>query len=177
MPRWRPAAMPLRWAFITASVVWAVLLVAAPYAASRGHATVLSTALIAGVYGIGSLICHQLPERSYALWHAQMPVCARCTGIYAGAVIGAVTRALRTAKAVRLERLRTAEAVRHERLRTAEAVRHETADVVRHECASVAHDRRPVAHGFSRASTVRLILALAVAPTLVTLAYEWTTGI
>ena len=38
-----------------------------------------------GVYAIGSLICHQLPERSFHLWGAQLPVCARCTGIYAGA--------------------------------------------------------------------------------------------
>src|SRR4051794_16866562 len=87
MTRWTPAAAPLRRAFIAATIAWPLLLVAAPYAASRAHATAFSTALIALVYGIGSVICHQRPERSLSLWHAQMPVCARCTGIYAGAVI------------------------------------------------------------------------------------------
>ena len=72
---------------------WAALLVAAPFLASRAHASALASALIVGVYGIGSLICHQLPERSYHLWAAQMPVCARCTGIYFGAVLGADRRA------------------------------------------------------------------------------------
>ena len=74
--------------FIAASVVWAVLLIAAPWLASRAHASQASSLLILGVYGIGSLVCHQLPERSYQLWTAQMPVCARCAGIYFGAVLG-----------------------------------------------------------------------------------------
>ena len=46
--------------------------------------------LVAGVYAVGSVVCHQLPERSFHLWAAQMPVCARCTGIYAGAAIAAI---------------------------------------------------------------------------------------
>jgi uncharacterized membrane protein len=43
--------------------------------------------IVAIVYAIGSVVCHQLPERSFHLWGAQMPVCARCTGIYVGAAI------------------------------------------------------------------------------------------
>lgn len=35
---------------------------------------------------VGSLICHQLPERSFHVAGAVVPVCARCTGLYAGAV-------------------------------------------------------------------------------------------
>jgi uncharacterized membrane protein len=98
---------------------------------------------------IGSLVCHQLPERSYQLWTAQMPVCARCAGIYFGAVLGAVAGAIRTARAVR-------------------------------------HSRK-VAQGFSPANAVarnvnpvwrsRLALAVAVVPTVISLAYEWTTGV
>jgi uncharacterized membrane protein len=42
------------------------------------------------VYLTGRLLCHQLPERSFFLWGAQMPVCARCTGIYAGAAVAAI---------------------------------------------------------------------------------------
>ena len=51
-----------------------VLIVAATYFAGRAHATAAANALILGVYGIGSVICHQLPERSFHLWSAQMPV-------------------------------------------------------------------------------------------------------
>jgi uncharacterized membrane protein len=47
------------------------------------------------VFVTGSLICHQIAERSFALWGRQMPVCARCTGIYAGAAIAAAAAALR----------------------------------------------------------------------------------
>jgi hypothetical protein len=94
MVRWRPAASSLRAAFIAASVAWALLLLAAPFAASRPHASPLASALILGVYGIGSLVCHQLPERSYHVWTAQMPVCARCAGIYFGAVLGVAVAAV-----------------------------------------------------------------------------------
>ena len=52
--------------------------------------------MILAVYGVGSLVCHQRPERSYQLWTAQMPVCARCAGIYAGAVIGVIASAWRS---------------------------------------------------------------------------------
>ena len=80
----------LRPAFVAASVVWALLLGLVPFLASRPHATPSGTALLVAVYAIGAAICHQLPERSYRLWAAQMPVCARCAGIYAGAAIAAI---------------------------------------------------------------------------------------
>jgi uncharacterized membrane protein len=42
------------------------------------------------VYGIGSAVCHQLPARSFHLFGTQMPVCARCAGIYIGAAVTAL---------------------------------------------------------------------------------------
>jgi uncharacterized membrane protein len=51
------------------------------------------------VYALGRVICHQLPIRSFHLWGAALPVCARCTGIYLGAAVTAVVVSIRTATA------------------------------------------------------------------------------
>jgi uncharacterized membrane protein len=48
----------------------------------------LPAPLAAAFYVVGSLICHQRPERSFHLLAVQLPVCARCIGIYAGAALG-----------------------------------------------------------------------------------------
>ena len=34
--------------------------------------------------------CHQLPERSFSFRGHQLPLCARCTGILAGYIIGII---------------------------------------------------------------------------------------
>jgi uncharacterized membrane protein len=65
---------------LTAS--WLVLLAAAPIEA-------LGAPVSGVVYAFGSLICHQRAERSFHLGMAQLPVCARCFGLYLGAAIGA----------------------------------------------------------------------------------------
>ena len=44
--------------------------------------------LVAFVYSIGSLICHQRPERSFFLEGHQLPVCARCAGLYLSGAAG-----------------------------------------------------------------------------------------
>jgi hypothetical protein len=155
-------AVRLRAAFVAASIAWAVLLVAVPFAASQPHVSAMTAALIAGVYAAGSLVCHQLPERSYHLWTAQMPVCARCAGIYFGAATGAIASAIRTAKAVRHNR--------------AEAMRRNGPERKRREVAQGLSPGNAVGT-FSPEWTPRIVLALAVAPTVVTLAYEWTTGV
>ena len=63
------------------STAWLLAILTAPW---------LPTALSASVYSVGSLVCHQLPERSFHLGGFQLPVCARCAGIYCGAAIGAL---------------------------------------------------------------------------------------
>ncbi len=43
---------------------------------------------LAGLRGVGYAVCHQLPDRSFFIEGAQLPLCARCTGIYLGFLIG-----------------------------------------------------------------------------------------
>jgi uncharacterized membrane protein len=43
----------------------------------------------AALFPIGAFICHQRPERSFFVHGQQLPVCARCTGLYAGALLAA----------------------------------------------------------------------------------------
>jgi uncharacterized membrane protein len=80
----------LRRFFVASSIVWALLLPLAPFAASRPAPAIAWYTLALLVYGAGSVVCHQLPERSFSLWSAQWPVCARCTGIYFGAAVAAL---------------------------------------------------------------------------------------
>lgn len=40
------------------------------------------------LYAVGAVVCHQLPERSFFLDGTQLPVCARCTGLYVGGLAG-----------------------------------------------------------------------------------------
>jgi len=63
------------------AVTWLALLILAP---------LLPVPIAAMLYALGSRICHQRPERSFHLFAAQLPVCARCAGIYAGAAIGSL---------------------------------------------------------------------------------------
>lgn len=43
---------------------------------------------IAFIFAVGSVVCHQLPERSFFLDGRQLPVCARCTGLYLSGAAG-----------------------------------------------------------------------------------------
>ncbi len=40
-----------------------------------------------------SAVCHQIPARSFWIAAEPMPLCARCTGIYFGALVSLVCRA------------------------------------------------------------------------------------
>lgn len=72
-----------------AAVVWTAAVLAAPIVSSRGGARGAACAGL--VYAIGSRVCHQRPERSFHLAGAQLPVCARCLGLYASSALGALT--------------------------------------------------------------------------------------
>ena len=84
----------IRRAFAAAVIVWAALIILAPALTRGGLAPALTRragdVIALGVYLAGSLVCHQRPERSFHLFGVQMPVCARCTGIYLGAALAAI---------------------------------------------------------------------------------------
>ena len=84
----------LRRALTAASIGWAVALPVAAWTAAQPQASTATYLFSFAAYAIGSAICHQLPERSFHLWSRQLPVCARCTGIYAGAALAALALAL-----------------------------------------------------------------------------------
>lgn len=67
------------------AVLWVAVLVATPVAFAHGY--VVGPAL---VYEACGLVCHQRPERSFHLAGVQLPVCARCLGLYASGAFGAV---------------------------------------------------------------------------------------
>lgn len=61
------------------------------FAAGIAAALWLTMILVAppAAFAAGHFICHQRPERSFFLHGRQLPVCARCTGLYAGAAVAA----------------------------------------------------------------------------------------
>lgn len=44
--------------------------------------------LLVLVFAAGSVVCHQIPERSFFIGGHQLPVCARCTGLYLSGLAG-----------------------------------------------------------------------------------------
>ena len=60
-------------------------IVGAPLALSSGH---LVWAL--PIYRAFSLVCHQIPERSFHLAGYKFAVCSRCTGLYSGFALAAL---------------------------------------------------------------------------------------
>lgn len=73
------------------AAAWLLLVVTAP---------ILWTPLATLLYAAGSLICHQIPERSFHLQGSQLPVCARCAGLYGGSALGSVVGATIAGRAV-----------------------------------------------------------------------------
>jgi uncharacterized membrane protein len=150
----------LRRVFVGASVAWFGALPLATFASSRPSLSSAMYLFAFVTYLVGGLLCHQRPERSFFLWGSQMPVCARCTGIYFGAALAAITWSARRGGPVypAFARPRTLRAT----ARLAEAPK--------------ARRRPPRAHTGVGPYNARGWLNVAVVPTIVTLIYEWTTG-
>jgi hypothetical protein len=99
----RPAAL-LRRAFFGASVAWFGALPLAAFASSRPSPSSVVYLFAFVTYLVGGLLCHQRPERSFFLSGSQMPVCARCTGIYFGAAFAAIAWSARRRRPLRADR-------------------------------------------------------------------------
>ena len=68
---------------LTSVLIWLGLIMAAPWLMATHHYAIAFL-----LYKSFSALCHQLPDRSFHLLGFPLTVCARCTGIYAGFLIG-----------------------------------------------------------------------------------------
>lgn len=83
------AARRLLLTLVAAGVIaWATALAAAPYVLAHPEPTTGAAFAATGTYLAASLVCHQLPARSFHAWGRKLPVCARCAGLYGGALGG-----------------------------------------------------------------------------------------
>ena len=76
-------------ALALAALAWLALLIATPIG---------PTSLATLMYSVGAFICHQIPERSFHLGAFQIPVCARCLGIYTGFAVAACVHVLASSR-------------------------------------------------------------------------------
>jgi uncharacterized membrane protein len=69
----------------TAAILWVAILLTSPLVSP-------ARSPVAGgrVFGIGGLVCHQRPDRSFHVRGTQLPVCARCLGLYLSGAVGAL---------------------------------------------------------------------------------------
>jgi uncharacterized membrane protein len=67
-------------------ILLVALIIAAPLTQASGHLSVSSS-----IYKTFSFVCHQIPERSFHLAGYKFAVCSRCTGIYAGFALAALS--------------------------------------------------------------------------------------
>ena len=154
MAAWRPAVF--RRAFVAATIGWAVALLLATFIASRPYLSSAPYLFAVTVYLAGRTICHQIAERSFQPWGHQMPVCARCTGIYVGGALAAIVAPFRLSFMNR-----AATNSRHHKNKTG---------------SFISRCRVFVANRVGEATASDALVAAAL-PTAITLVFEWTTGI
>lgn len=65
------------------ALVWVLLILLPPVAKANGF-----TAVSGPLYSFFSLICHQMPARSFHIEGEQFGVCSRCFGVYFGILLG-----------------------------------------------------------------------------------------
>jgi len=73
----RKSTFPLRWLIITLTIVAVgVFIIATP------------GGLLGTMDMVGYAVCHRITDRSFAIAGRQLPLCARCTGTFMGALVG-----------------------------------------------------------------------------------------
>lgn len=70
------------------ALVWALGLPIAPCLTAESSRPLQVCRFAA--FGLGSLVCHQKPERSFSSCGRRWPVCGRCAGLYIGAAAGII---------------------------------------------------------------------------------------
>jgi Predicted membrane protein (DUF2085) len=148
----------LRRAFSAGVMMWTIVLPLATFVVSRPHASTAMYGAALAVYAAGSIVCHQLPERTFHLWSTQMPVCARCTGIYGGGAIAAIILLIGRAD----------ESVKKSMFVWLQALN--SGVVTGFAPRQTGAATRPGPH------RIGLIVMTAALPTLATLGVEWSTG-
>jgi uncharacterized membrane protein len=64
---------------VAGAAAWTAAVIAAPGA---------PVSIASGIYAAASVVCHQIPSRSFALAGGPIAVCARCLGLYLGGLAG-----------------------------------------------------------------------------------------
>jgi uncharacterized membrane protein len=86
-----------------AAIVWPTVLGCSLWQLASAEPTT-STAL---VYAAASHVCHQKPERSFHTAGVSWPVCARCSGLYLAAPMGACLALLTRRRGMRRSQILT----------------------------------------------------------------------
>jgi hypothetical protein len=141
---------------VAAALIWPLILGAAVWTQQgRERAPIWVGILDAAA----SRICHQRPERSFFTGTVQWPVCARCSGLYLGAPIGALLAlTLRRRPGPEGPGLRAQGPGRHAQVPGRDA------QVPRRHATGARDLQVPGSLA---------VLAIAAVPTLITLALEW----
>ena len=74
---------------------WNKLVVTAVVLLALGWLFNTPAGLLGKADAVGYAVCHRIDLRSFNLGERQLPLCARCTGMYLGAVLGLVFQSLR----------------------------------------------------------------------------------
>jgi uncharacterized membrane protein len=77
-----PERIVPRWPKLT------VVLVALSVLVIVSFVVVSPSSLLGKADAVGYAVCHRIPERSFTIAGRQLPLCARCTGTFLGAVLG-----------------------------------------------------------------------------------------
>jgi len=65
-----------------------ILIIAVTIALSWQFLTSTPSGCYSKIFSVGSSLCHQIPSHSFIVGNQQFPICARCSGLYLGSLIG-----------------------------------------------------------------------------------------